>query len=48
LRASVSRMQNFTECPQILQTVCAEGNMSTGEGSTPATQKTKHISKIPF
>jgi hypothetical protein len=43
LRASVSRRQNFTKYPQISQTVCGEGNMSTDEGSTLATQKKAQI-----
>jgi hypothetical protein len=45
LRVAVSHGQNFTESPQILQTDYAEGNLSSGEESTPATQKTKHRSK---
>jgi hypothetical protein len=48
LRVAVSHNQNFTESPQVLQTVCAKGNLSSGGESTPATQKTKRRSKISF
>jgi hypothetical protein len=40
--------KNKPEKLQSLQIVCIEENMSTGECSTSATQKTKRISKIPF
>jgi hypothetical protein len=46
LRAKVPHRKNFTKCPQILQTICAEGNMSTDEVWTWATQKSMCRIKI--
>jgi hypothetical protein len=48
LRVAMSHSQNFTESPQILQTICAEGNLSSGEESNLATQKNKRRLKISF